>query len=133
MVLVRVEHANAVAAANRAGEMRDVFGYGVLAANASGVDAVTFTGLAHGIVTAVEVLALFKVLGEVIAPAGELSVESEEALLLGGEGLLGKDTSAGLRLVTRRATASQRARLTLMSTLFFWRGFMIAAREIEST
>ena len=133
MVLVRVEHANAVAAANRAGEMGDIFGHGVLAANASGVDAVTFAGLAHGIVAAVEILALFKVLCEVVASAGELSVESEEALLLGREGLLGNDTSAVLRLVARSATASQRAWLTLMSTLFFWRGFMIAARGVEST
>ena len=133
MVLVRVEHANAVAAANRAGKMGDVFGHRVLAANASGVDAVTFAGLAHGIVAAVEILALFKVLCEVVASAGELSVESEEALLLGREGLLGNDTSAVLRLVARSATASQRAWLTLMSTLFFWRGFMIAARGVEST
>lgn len=68
--------------------MRDVLGDGVLAADGAGVDAVALASFAHGIVAAVEVLAVFEMLGEVVAAAGELAIQAEKPLLLGGEGLL---------------------------------------------
>lgn len=88
MVLMREENiANAVWAADWAREVGDVLGNGMLAADRSGIDAVAFARLAHGIVAAVEVLALFEMLGEVVATAGELSIQTEKPLLLGGERL----------------------------------------------
>lgn len=78
--------ANAVGTAGTR-EMGDVLGNRVLAANGTGIDAVALTRLAHGIVAAVEILALFEMLGEVVATAGQLPVEAEKPLLLGGERL----------------------------------------------
>lgn len=76
-----------LAALLRRGGVGDVLGDGVLGSDGGGVDAVAFSGLGHGVVAAVKVLALLEVLGEVVALGGELAVEAEEALLLGGEGL----------------------------------------------
>lgn len=69
--------------------MGDVLGDRVLAADGTRVDAVALSGLAHGIVAAVEVLALLEMLGEVIAAVGEFAIEPKKSLLLGGEGLRG--------------------------------------------
>lgn len=88
LVLVRVQQAaDAVGPIDGAREVRDVLGHGVLAADGARVDAVALARLAHGIVAAVKVLALLEVLGEVVAAAGQLAVQPEEPLLLGGEGL----------------------------------------------
>ena len=76
-----------LAALLRRGGMGDVLGDGVLRSDGGGVDAVALAGLGHGVVAAVKVLALLEVLGEVVALGGKLAVETEEALLLGGEGL----------------------------------------------
>jgi hypothetical protein len=59
----------------------------VLGADGAGVDAVALAGLGHGVVAGVEVLAVLEMLGEVVGAGGELAVEAEEALLLGGERL----------------------------------------------
>lgn len=67
--------------------MRDVFGEWVLRAYAAGIDGGGFTGFGERVVPAVEVLAFFEVLGEVVGFGGELAVEAEEALLVGGKGL----------------------------------------------
>lgn len=67
--------------------MRYVLGDGVLRADSARVDAVGLAGLGEGVVARVEVLALLEVLGELVGAGGELAVEAEEALLLGGEGL----------------------------------------------
>lgn len=69
--------------------MRDVLREGVLGADAAGVDARGFAGFGEGVVAAVEVFAVFELLGEVVGFGGELAVEAEEALLVGGEGLGG--------------------------------------------
>lgn len=76
------ETAVAVGAVGR-GEVRDVLGYGVLAADGARVDAVALSCLGHGIVAAVEVFTVLQVLGEVVRLAGQLAVEPEEALLVG--------------------------------------------------
>jgi hypothetical protein len=90
VVVVRVQHAaDAVGPADGAREVGDVLRDGVLAADGARVDAVALSGLAHGIVAAVKVLTLLEMLGEMFAAVGELAVESEEPLLLGGEGLRG--------------------------------------------
>lgn len=68
-------------------QVGDVLRVGVLGADAARVDAVGLAGLGEGVVAAVEVLALLEVLGQVVASAGDLAVQAEEALLLGGEGL----------------------------------------------
>jgi hypothetical protein len=68
-------------------EVGDLFGDGVLGADGAGVDAVALASLGHGIVTAVKVLALLEVLGEVVGTAGQLAVEPEEALLFRRERL----------------------------------------------
>lgn len=60
---------------------------GVLRPDGARVDAVGLAGLGEGVVARVEVLALLEVLGKVVGAGGELAVEAEEALLLGGEGL----------------------------------------------
>jgi hypothetical protein len=67
----------------------DVLRDGVLAADGARVDAVALSGLAHGIVAAVKVLALLEMFGEMVAAVGQLAVQSKEPLLLGGEGLRG--------------------------------------------
>lgn len=71
------------------GEVGDVFGHGVLAADGASVDAVALAGLGHGIITAVKVLAILQVLGEVVGLAGQLAVEAKESLLIGRQGLCG--------------------------------------------
>ena len=88
------EGADVVADADRRRKVRDVLRVGVLGADAARVDAVGLAGLGEGVVAAVEVLAFLQVLGQVVVAAGELSVQPEEALLLGGEGLdgLGDDS-----------------------------------------
>jgi hypothetical protein len=97
VVLLGVQQAaEAVAAADRAGEVGDVLGNGMLAADGTGVNAIALSGLAHRIIAAVEVLALLEMLGEVVAFAGELPVEPEEALLLGGERLRGNRSANDL-------------------------------------
>src|SRR3569833_790987 len=71
-----------------AGCVGDVLGHGVLQAHGARVDAVALARLGHGVVAAVEVLALLlEVLGEVVRSRRQLAVQPEEALLLGGEGL----------------------------------------------
>jgi hypothetical protein len=72
-------------AVHRGGEMGDVFGHRVLRADGTGVNTVTLAGLGHGIVARVEVLAVLEMLGEVVGAGGQLAVEAEETLLLGGE------------------------------------------------
>lgn len=67
--------------------MGNVLGDWVLRANGAGIDTVSLTGLGHGIVAGVEVLAVLEVLGEVVGTRGELAVEAEQALLLWGKGL----------------------------------------------
>lgn len=62
--------ADSVGSADWAREVWDVFGHGVLAADGARVDAVALSCLLHGIVTAVKVLALLEMLGEVVAAAG---------------------------------------------------------------
>ena len=90
VVVVGVQHAaDAVGPADGAREVRDVLRDGVLAADGARVDTVALAGLVHGIVAAVKVLALLEVLGEVVAAAGQLAIQPEEPLLLGGEGLRG--------------------------------------------
>jgi hypothetical protein len=64
--------------------MGNVFGDRVLGADGAGIDAIAFAGLGHGIVARVEVFAVLEMLGEVVGAGGELAVEAEEALLLGG-------------------------------------------------
>ena len=46
-----------------------------------------FAGFGEGVVAGVEVFALFELVLEEVFLVGELAVESEEALLVGGEGL----------------------------------------------
>jgi ABC-type branched-subunit amino acid transport system substrate-binding protein len=58
----------------------------MLGAHATGVDAVCFAGFGERVVAAVEILALLQVLGKMVGSGWELAVETEEALLLGGEG-----------------------------------------------
>lgn len=72
-------------AVHRGGEVGDVFGHGVLRADGTGVNAVALSGLGHGIVARIEVLAVLEMLGEVVGAGGQLAVEAEETLLLGGE------------------------------------------------
>lgn len=67
--------------------MRDVLRDWVLGANSTGINTVALAGLGHGIVARVEVLSVLEVFGEVIGARGQLAVQSEEALLLRGEGL----------------------------------------------
>ena len=70
--------------------MGDVLRDRVLAADGARVDAVALSGLAHGVVAAVEVLAILEMLGEVVAAVGEFAIQPEEPLLVGGEGLRGR-------------------------------------------
>lgn len=119
-------------------EVRDVLREGVLGADAARVDARRLARLGQRVVAAVEVLALLEVLGEVVGFRGQLAVEPEEALLVWGEGLwmgawsvycstfffFGCDVedAGGWR-------AGWWGRLTAMSTLFFWWGFMAVLAE----
>jgi hypothetical protein len=64
-------------------EMWDVLWERMLTANAFGVDRAGFSGFGESVVTGIEVFALFEVVGF----GGELAVEAEESLLVGGEGL----------------------------------------------
>lgn len=64
-------------------QVGDVLRDGVLRSYGARVDAVTLASLGHGIVAAVEVLALLQVLLEVVLPVGHLAVQAEEPLLLG--------------------------------------------------
>lgn len=79
----------AVVAVGR-GEVGDVLGNRVLGAHGARVDRVALASLGHGIVAAVEVLAVLQVLREVVRLGGQLAVEAEEALLLGRESLVGQ-------------------------------------------
>lgn len=67
--------------------MGDVLRHGMLGAHATGVDAVCLAGFGERVVAAVEILALFQMLGEMVGSRGELAVEAEEALFFRGEGL----------------------------------------------
>lgn len=88
VVLLWVEEAvEAIGAADGAREMGNVLGQGMLAADRARVDAVALSGLAHGVVAAVKVLALLQMLRKMIALARKLAVEAEEPLLLRGERL----------------------------------------------
>lgn len=89
LAVARGETGMVLAVSVRGGEVGDVLGDGVLAADGAGVDAVALAGLAHGIVAAVEVLALLQVLGKMVGLRGQLAVETEEALLIGRQGLFG--------------------------------------------
>jgi hypothetical protein len=82
----------AIAAAALAGgahagrrQVRYVLGQRVLRAHAAGVDRACLASLAQRVVARVEVLALLEVLGQVVGLGGQLSVQAEEALLVGGE------------------------------------------------
>jgi hypothetical protein len=75
--------------------MGDVLGDGVLAADGARVDTVALSGLAHGIVAAVEILALLEMLRKVVAAAGQLAIQPEEPLLLRGKGLRTRVLAAG--------------------------------------
>lgn len=131
--------------------MGDVLGNGVLRADGARVDAVGLAGLGERVVARVEVLALLEVLGEVVGAGGELAVEAEEALFLGGEGL-GSLVSWMLGPKVERRGVGERAggrrwccvvawfvnwvwgrgvKRTLTSTLFFWCGFIIAATALQ--
>ena len=72
-------------AVHRGGEVGNVLGDGVLRSDSTSVDAVALTGLGHGIVPRVEVLAVLEMLGEVVGSGGQLAVEAEKTLLLGSE------------------------------------------------
>jgi len=65
-------------------EMWDVLWERMLTANAFGADRSGFSGFGESVVTRVEVFTLFGVVGF----GGGLSVEAEESLLIGGEGLV---------------------------------------------
>lgn len=67
--------------------MRDILRDGMFAAHGTGIDGIRLAGFAEGVVAAVEILALFEVLGEMVGSGGELAVEAEEAGFFGGEGL----------------------------------------------
>lgn len=67
--------------------MGDVFGDGVLRANCTGINAIAFASLGHGVVARVEVFAVLEVLREVVRSGGEFAVEPEEALFLRRERL----------------------------------------------
>jgi hypothetical protein len=66
----------------------------MLAAYGARVDTVALSSLAHGVVAAVKIFALLEMLGKVVAAAGQFTVETEEPLLLRGEGLRGEVMSA---------------------------------------
>lgn len=67
--------------------MADVLWDGVFTADVARVDAVALARFLHGVVAAVEVLALLEGLAEVVGAVGEFAVEAEEPLLLWGERL----------------------------------------------
>lgn len=102
--VVRGQEGNAAVAVGAVGrgQVGDVLGHGVLAADGARVDAVALASLGHGIVAAVEVLAVLQVLGEVVRLAGQLAIQAEESLLIGREGLCG---SAGQSAVPRKSDA----------------------------
>jgi hypothetical protein len=96
MMVVGVQQASdAVGATDGAREVWNVLRDGVLAADGARVDTVALSGLAHSIVAAVKVLALLEMLREVVAAAGQLAIQAEESLLLGGEGLRARVLVAG--------------------------------------
>lgn len=70
-------------------EVGDVLGDGVLRADGAGIDTVALAGLGHGVVARVKVLSVLEMLGEVVGAGGQLAVQTEETLLLGGERLCG--------------------------------------------
>jgi hypothetical protein len=67
--------------------VRDVFWERMLGANTAGVDTASLAGFGERIVAAVEVLAFFEMLGEVVGFGGELAVETEKTLLVGRQRL----------------------------------------------
>jgi hypothetical protein len=62
---------------------------GVLGADAGYAAVGRFAGFGKGVVSAVEVFAFFELVLEEVFFVGEFAVETEEALLVGGEGLEG--------------------------------------------
>lgn len=102
--------------------MAYVFGHGVFAADVARVDAVALASLLHGVVAAVEVLALLEGLAEVVGAVGEFAVQAEEALFFGGEGLLGG--GGACQWTVSRVGWGEVGVLTLTSILFFWWGFI---------
>jgi hypothetical protein len=68
-------------------QVRDVLRERVLRAHAAGIDGACLASFRECVVARVEVLAFLEVLGQVVGFGGELAVEAEEALLVGGEGL----------------------------------------------
>ncbi len=87
VVLVARAAIEAAGGLARARQVRNVLGHGVLAADAARVQLVALAGLGHGVVAAVEVLALLQVLGEVVGLGRQLAIEAEQSLLIGGERL----------------------------------------------
>jgi hypothetical protein len=65
--------------------MRDVLRERMFSADATGVEGLGLTSLGHGVITGVEVFALFEVFGEVIGFGGDFTIEAEESLLIWGE------------------------------------------------
>lgn len=88
-----------VAAVGQRGKMWDVLGDRMLGADSTSIYAVALASLRHGIVTRIEILALFQVLGKVVGASRELAIEAEESLLLGGERLLPKCLWSAIGLV----------------------------------
>ena len=74
---------------------------------------IRFARLRHGVVAAVEVLALLQLVLQQVLLVWKLAVQAEELLLLFGEGLPG--TSA----YSQQQRGCEVGCLTLMSTLFF--------------
>lgn len=58
-------------------EVGDVLGNRVLGADGTSIYTIALSGLGHGIVTGIEVFAVFEMLGEVIGAGGELAIEAE--------------------------------------------------------
>ena len=122
VVLLRMQEVTeAVVAADRAGQVGDILGHRVLAPHGARVDTVTLTGLAHGVIATVEVLALFQVLREMVAPTGQLAVEPEEPLLLWGERLHNSDSRSAIRSHSRcrrdRGTQAARRAIPIATSL----------------
>lgn len=58
-------------------EVGDVLGNRVLGADGTSIYTIALSGLGHGIVTGIEVFAVFEMLGEVVGAGGELAIEAE--------------------------------------------------------
>lgn len=116
-------------------QMRDSVGRRVLATQTADERIVGLAGFGHGIVAGVEVFALLELVLEEVLLVGELAVETEELLLLFGEGLWEKAVSGGLlwaKPCEVRAWEPRDRTHTLTSTLFFWCGFIVAVECVRS-